>query len=149
MSGPLGAMAAWFPATPMREHQGPRETVWRNAESRQQLTFATLQGRGLGTDRGNQVCHLTVIIQSEQRQNKTQPACFNGIYSFCRSERCGVDRVANPANQITLRSIEMLVAPIPPKTVKRPPANLRGVSLSRGHLVRQLFYLRRLGRNGH
>jgi hypothetical protein len=34
MSGPLGAMAAWFPTTPMREHKGPRESVWRNAELR-------------------------------------------------------------------------------------------------------------------
>src|ERR1039458_3102660 len=42
MSGPLGAMTAWFPTTPMREHKGPRESVWGNAESRQQLTFATL-----------------------------------------------------------------------------------------------------------
>src|ERR1035441_3559715 len=33
MSGPLGAMAAWFPATPMREHKGSRESVRWNAET--------------------------------------------------------------------------------------------------------------------
>src|SRR5664279_3856871 len=121
MSGPLGAMAAWFPATPMREHKGPRESVWGNAESRQQLAFATLQGRGLGPGRRDSFCHLIVNIHSGQRQNKTQPACFNGIYSLCRSERCGVDRVANPANLTAPRSTGMLEAPLPPqKTVKRP-----------------------------
>src|ERR1019366_9991598 len=114
MSGPLGAMAAWFPATPMREHKGSRESVWGNAESRQQLTFATLQGRGLGPHWGVWRGHLTVIIQSEQRQNKTQPACFNGIYSLCRSERYGVDRVAPPEPD-TPRSTGMLEAPLPPK----------------------------------
>lgn len=65
MSGPLGAMATWFPATPMRKHKGSRESVWGNAESRQQLTFATLQGSGLGPDRGGWFGHLIVTIPSE------------------------------------------------------------------------------------
>src|SRR5664279_1609148 len=115
MSGPLGAMATWFPATPMRKHKGSRESVWGNTESRQQLTFATLQGSGLGPHRGGWFCHLIVTIQSEQRQNKTQPACFNGIYSLFRSERCGVDRVTNPPNLTAPRRTECPKHPFPPK----------------------------------
>src|ERR1039457_6825413 len=45
--------------------------------------------------------------------NKSQPACLNGINSPCRSEHCGVDRVANPANLATLRITGMLEAPLP------------------------------------
>src|ERR1035441_7581798 len=60
-------------------------------------------------------------------ENKTQPACFNEICSLCRSERCGVDRVANQADLTTPRSTGMLEAPLPPKTVKHP-----GVARGRG-----------------
>jgi hypothetical protein len=65
MGGPLGAMAAWFPATPMGEHKGSRKSVWGNADAHQKPTFATLQGRSLGPDRGDKFRHLIVTIQSE------------------------------------------------------------------------------------
>src|SRR5271166_4558185 len=82
MSGPLGAMAAWFSATPMREHQGSRESVWGNAEAHQKLTFATLQGRGLGADRGELVPSSDSNYPSEWKQNKAKPACFYGSVRF-------------------------------------------------------------------
>jgi hypothetical protein len=65
MSGPLGAMAAWFPATPMGEHQGSRESVGRDTEARQKPTLAAFQGSGLGSHREVWRGHLIVIIQSD------------------------------------------------------------------------------------
>jgi len=48
MSGPVGAVAAWFSATPMGQYQGARESINGNAEARQEPAFAALQGGGLG-----------------------------------------------------------------------------------------------------
>src|ERR1039457_5652499 len=64
--------------------------------------------------------------------NKSQPACFNGINSPCRSEHCGVDRVANPANLSPCGLRECSKHPFP-NSVKHP-----------GAFVGQIVNLRRI-----
>jgi hypothetical protein len=44
----LGAMAAWFPATPVREPKGSRESIGGDAESRQKTTFAAVASAPTG-----------------------------------------------------------------------------------------------------
>jgi hypothetical protein len=46
------AMAAWFPATPMGERKGTRESIGGNAEARQKPALAAFQGSGFGPHRG-------------------------------------------------------------------------------------------------
>ena len=66
MSGPVGAVAAWFSATPMGQYQGTGESINGHAEARQEPAFAALQGGGLRTYGRVWACHLTVIIQSDR-----------------------------------------------------------------------------------
>jgi len=76
MSGPVCAVAAWFPATPMGQYQGAGESINGNAEARQEPVFASLQGGGLGPYGRVWVWHLIVIIQSEYDKNKSHAECF-------------------------------------------------------------------------
>jgi len=76
MSGSLGAMAAWFSAPPMGQHQGTGESVGRNAEALQEPPFAAFQGGSLGPHRRVRSAHLIVILQSELQQNKPNLKCF-------------------------------------------------------------------------
>ena len=64
MAGALGAMAAWFAATPMGERQAARERIGGNAEAHQQPAFASFQGCGLRPYGRIGSRHLIVIIQS-------------------------------------------------------------------------------------
>src|ERR1019366_1799612 len=88
MTDSLGAMAAWFPATPMSQHQRPGQSVWGNPQARQKRAFATLQrsGRGLGGRRW--LIHLIVIIRSDYDKNKTKSKCSKQARSFADHNLC-------------------------------------------------------------
>src|ERR1700694_452062 len=76
MSGPLGAMATWFPATPMGEHQRPGQGVRGNPKTCQKRAFTTFQRGGIEPD-GRRHDHLIVTIQSDHDENKTESKCCN------------------------------------------------------------------------
>lgn len=76
MSGPVGAVAAWFSATPMGQYQGAGESIDGNVDARQEPAFAALQGGSLGPCGRVWIQHLMVIIQSDCRSDKPPEKCF-------------------------------------------------------------------------
>jgi hypothetical protein len=70
MAAPIGAMAAWFAATPLGACERPWESVGRNPEAGHKASLAALQRSGLRPERGLRLIHLIVIIQSEHWQKQ-------------------------------------------------------------------------------